>query len=233
MKKVLITGGSRGIGLAAAKRFLDEGFKVINVSRNAEQCELQGENIKNISFDLSEVEKIPELIGQIGEVDVLVNNAGIMNADKLKGGDYPEELKSKILRVNLEAPIALINECSKSMVKKGAGRIVNVTSVAGSTGHPDYWYGASKAALINATKSFAKMLGEHSIVVTSVAPGPVYTDMLEQIPKDRLEGQKSRMIGGRFATPQQIAEIIYWLATSAPDQVNGSSIDANNCAYPR
>lgn len=233
MKKVLITGASRGIGLAAAKRFLDEGFKVINVSRNASSCSLQDDNVENISFDLTEIEKIPELVKQIGEIDILVNNAGIMNADKLKGGDYPEELKQRILRINLEAPVALINECSKSMVKKGAGRIVNVTSVAGSTGHTDYWYGASKAALINATKSFAKILGEHGIVVTSVAPGPVHTDMLEQIPKDRLESQKSRMIGGRLATPEQIAEIIYWLATSAPDQINGSSVDANNCAYPR
>ena len=232
MQKVLITGGSRGIGLATAKRFVEEGFKVIVIGRDFSSCPL-GEDVTKVVFDLTEIEKIPELAKDIGAIDILVNAAGIINMQGFEDFEYPENKKREILQVNLEAPVALITEFSRSMINNGGGRIVNVTSVAGSTGHPDIWYGMTKAGLINATKSFAKILGKHGIVVTSVAPGPVNTDMLEQISKERLASLKANSVNGKFASPEQIAEIIYWLSTDAPDQVTGASIDANNCAYTR
>ncbi len=230
MKRVLITGGTRGIGLAACKKFLERGEEVVVIGRDVSSFALKDATTA-ISFDLTQIEKIPELLSRIGHVDILINNAGIMNS--IPYDAYPEDKKQAILKINLEAPIALITECSKSMIEKDGGRIVNLTSIAGSVGHPDIWYGMTKAALINATKIFGKILGAHNIMVTSVAPGPVETDMIHQIPDERLKDLRARTSNGVFATAEEIADIIVWLATDASFQINGSTIDANNCAYPR
>ena len=232
MQKVLITGGGDGIGQVTAQRFCDEGCSVTVVDRDYSSCTL-GDDIARVTFDLTEIEKIPDLVKDIGPVDILVNCAGILHPHSFDEYEYPEESKREILRTNLEAPVALMTECSREMIKNRSGRIVNIASCAGFTGHPDIWYGMTKAALINATKSFAQRLGKHSIVVTAVAPGPVHTSMIHKIDPDRLSSLQSRTACGEFATPEQIADIIYWLATTAPDQMTGSCIDANNCVYPR
>ena len=105
--------------------------------------------------------------------------------------NYPEEKMNKIMDINLYAPIEFIKQVSKSMIEAGTGRIVNTASIAGQIGHPDIWYGISKAGIINATKSFAKLLGSKGIVINAVAPGPVETDMMNVIPEQRKKDIKS------------------------------------------
>lgn len=230
MKKVLITGGNKGIGLAASKLFLDAGYEVIVIGRDFSEYPYKRET-KIIEFDCNDVDKIKELAEEIGFVDVLVNNAGIMNS--LPYDSYPCDKKERLMNVNLYAPIEFITQLSKFMKEKGAGRIINVTSVAGQIGHPDIWYGASKAGLINATKSFAKILAPSGITVNSVAPGPTFTDMMNVIPEDRKAAMKANTYTKKFAQADDVAKAIFWLGTEAPEYINGICIDVNNGAFPR
>jgi 3-oxoacyl-[acyl-carrier protein] reductase len=230
MQKVLITGGNKGIGLETTKIFLKNKFEVTVVARDFEEFELKKE-VEYIEFDLGNVSEISKIKKEVGEVDVLVNNAGIMHA--LPFNEYPEEKKREILAVNLESPIKLIEEFSEGMIKKKTGRIVSTASIAGEVGHPDIWYGITKAGIINVTKSFAKILGPKGIVVNCVAPGPVETDMLATIPDERKEALKKSSILGRFAKPEEVAQTIYWLATDCPEHINGICVDINNGAFVR
>lgn len=229
LMKVLITGGNKGIGLATAKKYKEQGHEVIIVARDFSDFKLDG--VETIEFDLTNFKEIPELMKKIGHVDVLVNNAGMMNA--LPYNEYPDEKMEAILAVNIQSPVALIRELAPSMIEKKFGRIVNIASIAGEIGHPDIWYGVTKAGMINITKSFAKQLGQHGIVVNAIAPGPVETDMLATIPEARKEGIKKTVYSGRFARPEEIAETIYWLSTDCPEYINGITVDINNGAFPR
>jgi len=231
-KTALITGGNRGIGLETCRYFLARDYRVIALARDFSTFELAGEeNISACVFDLTAVAQIPELVASIGPVDVLVNNAGVMYS--LPYDAYPQDKMKTLLRLNLEAPVALMREVGKQMVAHGGGRIVNNASVAGQVGHPDIWYGISKAGLINATKSFARILGPDDVLVNAVAPSPVETDMLEVIPQHRRETFKESVINKRFATAAEVAEAIGWLGTTSPAYINGICIDINNGAFPR
>ena len=231
-KTVLITGGNKGIGLKATKIFQQHGFRVIIVARDFSNGAIEAsDNIILKQFDLLDIYLIPQLIVELGHIDILVNNAGVMYS--LPYDSYPAENVESILKLNIEAPIALIREVSKSMINKGAGRIVNNASIAGQIGHPDVWYGITKAGLINATKSFAKILGPKGIVINAVAPGPVETDMLKVIPEDRKKAIKSMVFTNRFAKPEEVAQTIFWLATESPEYINGTCVDINNGAFPR
>lgn len=232
MKKVLITGGNKGIGLETTRLFLENNYKVIVVARDYTNFEFNdNDNVEKIKYDLSNVEGIKDLVDKIGHIDVLVNNAGIMNS--IPYDSYPKADMEKLMNINLYAPIEFIKHTSKSMISAKSGRIVNTASVAGQIGHPDIWYGVSKAGIINATKSFAKLLGEHGIVVNCVAPGPVETDMLNVIPEQRKNSIKSNVFTDRFAKPEEVAKAIFWLATDCPEYINGTCIDINNGAFLR
>ncbi len=230
MKRILITGGNKGIGLETTKILSERGHHTIVVAR--ENVNL--ENIKNcqfIGYDLRNVSGIKALVTTLGELDVLINNSGIMHACSFD--NYPTQLKEDLLRINLEAPIELITCLSKQMTDRKSGRIVNVASVAGQIGHPDVWYAISKAGLINATKSFAKLVGPHGVIVNAIAPGPVETDMLNTIPVARKEAVLRTVYSGRFATAKEIADTIVWLALDSPEYINGTCIDLNNGSFPR
>jgi len=201
LKTVLITGGNKGIGLETTRLFQQLGYTVIIVARDFYDSALQtANNIIMKQFDLTDIERIPQLISELGHIDVLINNAGVMHS--LPYDNYPQEKVDNILKLNIEAPVALIREVSKSMITRGSGRIVNNASIAGQIGHPDVWYGISKAGLINATKSFAKVLGPKGIVINAVAAGPVETEMLKVIPEDRKKAIKSMVYTNRFAKPE-------------------------------
>jgi NAD(P)-dependent dehydrogenase (short-subunit alcohol dehydrogenase family) len=190
------------------------------------------ENITCVEFDLEKIEKIPEMIRSVGDIDILINNAGVMNA--LPYDNYSEDKKENILKVNLEAPVALIKEISAGMITRGSGRIVSISSVAGEIGHPDIWYGITKAGVINFTKSFAKILGPKNIAINCVAPGPVEdTPMFDIIPDARKDQMKQAVVSGRFAKPEEVAKTVYWLAVEAPEYINGICIDINNGSFMR
>lgn len=226
-KRALVTGASRSIGLEAARRLLERDIDVTAVARSFDGLDPDlAERLDTVPFDLTDIEAIPALVERIGPVDMLVNNAGMMLS--LPFDAYPAAQKQRILRLNLEAPVALMTACGRAMAERGAGRIVNNASLAAHTGHPDIWYGVSKAGLLNATKSFAALLGPRGVVVNAVCAGPVATDMLETIPEARKAAIRARVIAGRFATAAEVAQTLVWLATDSPDYINGTAIDIVN-----
>ncbi|EMS71839.1 SDR family NAD(P)-dependent oxidoreductase [Ruminiclostridium cellobioparum] len=227
-KRILITGGTKGIGLETVNQLIDRGHNIIVIGRDFSKFPFENSGqVKTIAFDVSKVEEIPALVSEIGEIDVLINNAGIAKA--VSYFDYTPEQKEHIIKVNLDAPVTFIREVSRYFLKKGEGRVVNVASQAAQVGHPDIWYGITKAGLINATISFANLLGEKGIAVNAVAPGPVSTDMIKTAPPNkRLEQVLHRTYLGRAATAAEVAEVIVWLAAESPAYVNGEVININN-----
>lgn len=229
-KKALITGGNKGIGLECTKQMLAKGYDVTVVARDVETFECK-EQVRCIAFDLAHTAQLPQLAKETGDVDVLINNAGIMHSYTYL--DYPEEAKERLLKVNLEAPVELIRLLSKGMIARGGGRVVNNASIAGHIGHPDLWYGISKAGLLNATKAFAKALGPQGIVVNAVAASAAETDMLHTIPPARQQEFLKSVYLKRFVKAEEVAQTMVWLATESPEYINGICIDINNGAFPR
>lgn len=230
MLNILITGGNKGIGLETTKMLLNLEHHVTVIARDG--APIKGlKNCDFIEYDLRNVEGIPALVESIGQIDVLINNSGIMNTCPYD--NYSVQEKEDLMKINLDAPVELITCVSKQMIARKAGRIVNNASVAGQIGHPDIWYGISKAGLLTATKSFAKILGPHGIIINAVAPGPVATDMLATIPEARKKAVLQSVYSGRFAHADEVAKAIVWLATESPEYINGTCIDINNGSFPR
>lgn len=231
-KTVLITGGNKGIGLVLTERFIADGATIIAVARNFSSFKYNDHpQVKTVVYDFKNVAGIPELVAGLPEIDILINNAGVMFATP--HDEYTTEAVNDVLKINIQSPVALVTAVSKSMIARGGGRIVNNASIAGQIGHPDIWYGITKAGMINMTKSFANILGPQGIVINAVAPGPIETDMLHSIPEPRRKAIKSAVYTGRFGKPEEVADTIHWLATDCPEYINGTCIDINNGSFPR
>lgn len=227
-RTVVVTGGNRGIGLEVTRLLLEQGDQVIVIGRNFDTFPYKEHSgVRIVPFDISDISKIPEVVKELGRVDVLVNNAGISRGKAYK--DYPEADVMQTLNVNLRAPIAFITELSEQFLERGEGRIVNVASQASEIGHSDIWYGITKAGIVNVTKSFATEFGGKGIVVNAVSPGPVETDMTKDPAfSRRYEKVVGRTYLGRMAYAQEVAKVIVWLATDSPLYLNGENIDINN-----
>jgi len=223
----LVTGAGRGIGLATAKEFLRLGWRVLALDKRF-GGEVAGERV---DYDLTDLAGIPALVARLGTIDTLVNNAGVLYCDPYDA--IPEAHVAEILAVNLRAPVALIEAVAPQMRARKSGRIVNVGSVAAFTGHPDLWYGATKAALLNVTKSYAGALGRDGILVNAVAPGPTLTAMYEQLPQSRKDGVMRSVHAGRACSPEEVAAVIAWLGTASPEYVSGTTVDVNSGSYAR
>ena len=191
---VLITGAGRGIGLATARAFLNAGWKVFALDKDFSSFDLPG--AERIQFDLRNLSEIEKLVESTGQIHTLVNNAGVLFCDPYEA--IPEQNKREVLTVNIEAPAALITALAPQMKKRKSGRIVNVGSVAAFTGHPDLWYGITKAGILNLTKAWAKELGPHGVLVNAVAPGPTQTAMYDQLPQSQGRRDEKRLFGPRL-----------------------------------
>ena len=228
MNTALITGAARGIGLATARAFHKAGWKVLGLDKDFSQC--SESFFDRINFDLRNLNEIKGLVEK-KEIHALVNNAGVLFCDPYES--IPEAHKREVLTVNIEAPAALIAALAPQMKARKSGRIVNVGSVAAFTGHPDLWYGITKAGILNLTKAWAKELGPYGVLVNAVAPGPTQTAMYDQLPQSRKDGVMKSVYSGRVCTPEEVAAAILWLGTSCPEYVNGTTLDVNNGSYPR
>ena len=227
VRTVLVTGAGRGIGFATARAFADSGCKVLSLDK-----QFEGDSIgERVDYDLRDVAGIPTLIGQLDPVDTLVNNAAVLYCEPYDA--IPEEHAAEIITVNLRAPVAMIQALAPQMQQRKSGRIINVGSVSAFTGHPDLWYGATKAALLNITKSYAAELGKSGILVNAVAPGPTLTAMYDQLPQSRKDAVMRSVHVGRPCNPEEVARVILWLGTESPDYLSGSTVDVNSGSYPR
>lgn len=238
-KKILVTGGSRGVGraivLALAGQGADVAFTYASNKNAAEQVVQDSASFagKVIPFraDLSELASIPEVYAKIesglGGIDILVNNAGIW----LKGWleEIPLSDWQKTMDTNLAAPFLLSQCVARSLeARRQKGKIINVTSQAAfhgsTTGHSHY--AASKAALVAFTVSAARELAPKGITVNAIALGLVETDMLASALKKNREYYENRVPLGRLATPEDIAKIVLFLASELSDYMTGATLDA-------
>lgn len=227
--KAVVTGGNRGIGLEISKKLLEKGFEVHVLCRTG----LESDNPGACSWevDVSDYEKAVAIIDRIGPIDVLINNAGMMNTKT--ASDYHREDILHILDVNLISSVRLSVRVAEQMASRGGGRIISTGSIAGEIGHPDIWYGISKAGIMNAMRSIARTFGPRGVIANSVAPGPVETSMMNAIPQSRKDRLMAATIDQRFCTAEEVASTVTWLATDAPPCINGEIIDLNNGANYR
>jgi len=232
-RTALVTGAARGIGRATVDALLAAGLRVIALDRDFEGGKLVASGpLELVRQDLEDLAAIAPRVASLGRIDVLVNNAGVQNGLPIER--YTDEARTRLLRINLEAPVELIRAVSKQMIERRSGRIVNLTSVAAFMPHQDLWYGVSKAGIVSFTRSFAAALGPHGIQVNAVAPGPIETDMLRRAAApERREQLMKAVYSKRAGRPEEVADVIRWLATDAPVLINGAVIDVTDGSFLR
>ncbi len=233
-KIAIVTGGNAGLGFATAKKLCDKGIITYIIGRNKEKtekacCEL-GENAKFRIFDLNNLTGIPSLIKDIaseaGSIDILVNNAGInMKKDIL---EVTNEEFQNIFNTNVLSVFAISREVAKEMKKQESGSIINISSMAALYGIPKVIaYTASKAAIEGMTRSMAVDLAPLGIRVNCIAPGFIRTDMSEKVlsnDSDRKNRVLSRTPMGKLGEPSDVADAVYFLASSESKYTTGVSI---------
>jgi NAD(P)-dependent dehydrogenase (short-subunit alcohol dehydrogenase family) len=244
---VLVTGGSRGIGRAVAERFAAEGatvavqFRVARQAADDTVAALPGAGHQAFPADLADPGQVRSLVegvlGRLGRIDVLVNNAGVYLEHPVLGTGYEEwqEAWRRTVDTNLIGPANLLHAVVPHMVAAGGGRIVNVSSRGAFRGEPDHpAYGASKAGLNSLGQSMARALGPHGIYVTTVAPGFVETDMaapfLQGPAGDAIRAQSPL---NRAATPEEVARVVVFLASPGAEYLTGAIVDLNGASYLR
>ena len=235
MKNVLVTGATRGLGLAIAKRLVSD-YHVIGIGRKATpEFAALGENARFVAYDLGELAGLHDLVKSITDRDgplyALVNNAALGHAGVL--ATMHERSISELLRVNVESPILLSKYASRSMLLQREGRIVNVSSIVASTGFNALSvYGATKAALSGFTRSLARELGKAGITVNTVAPGYMETGMTEGMGEEQLDAIRRRSPSKKLVAPEDVANAVAYLLSAEAAMVNGSTItvDAGSTA---
>jgi 3-oxoacyl-[acyl-carrier protein] reductase len=244
MHNVLLTGGSRGIGLVIARRLAAVGYHVIAVARR-ESDELkaaideavnQGRGLIHFKpFDLSEVDAIPAFVKQLrdefGAIYGLVNNAGI-GTEGLLATMHNSEIEA-LLRLNVLSPVILTKYVVRHMMADGAGRIINMSSIIASTGYNGLSvYGATKAAATGFTKSLAREVGKLGITVNAIAPGFIDTELTQSLSDDQRKRIASRSALRRLPESDDVARMVEYLLGDGGRNITGSvmTIDAGNTA---
>ena len=230
-KTVVLTGASRGIGHATAKRFASAGWRVVTVARTPfpPSCGFSPAKADHVEADLADPAHFPEVVDAVvsrldGTLDALVNNAGIApkrpDGSRLGVLDAPVSVWNEVLCVNLLAPAALIRGLFTQLRGAGGSSVVNVTSIAGERYHPfaGAAYACSKAALTALTRDAATELGPFGIRVNAVSPGEIATTILTP-GAEEVVGPRIPM--GRLGTPEEVANIIFFLCSPEAGYVSG------------
>jgi 3-oxoacyl-[acyl-carrier protein] reductase len=244
MDNVIVTGASRGIGLAIASKLAASGYSVIAVARNCgaeleaaieeEKGAARG-SLRFAALDLAEIEAIPEFVRHLrrdlGPIYGLVNNAGIGTEGLL--ATMPTHQIEALLRLNTLSPIVLTKYVVRGMMAEGRGRIVNVSSIIASTGYNALSvYGASKAALVGFTKSLAREVGRVGVTVNALAPGFVDTEMTRGLDEAQRKRIADRSALRRLAEVGDIADMAVFLMGDSGRNITGAvmTVDAGATA---
>lgn len=241
-KVAIVTGGTRGIGFATVKKFLDNNAQVVLFGSRKESVDKAIEELKEINNDyevmglypnISDAKEVEEAFNEVknkyGKIDILVNNAGISAMESIY--DYPEENFKKIMDLNVNA----VFNCSKAvapiMKENGGGVILNTSSMVSLYGQPSgCGYPASKFAVNGLTKSLARELGKDNIRVNAVAPGVTMTDMMKKVPEEKIKGVIATIPLGRIGEPEDIANAFLFLASDMASYVTGEILSVDGAA---
>ncbi len=234
-KTVIITGGARGIGKAAALKLASLGANlVINylgndkaASETEEACKQLGAKILLIKGDVASAEQCEKIaaaaLERFGRIDVLINNAGITRDGLLMRME--EKDFDSVINTNLKGTFLMTKAVSRQMLKQRYGRIINMASVVGITGNQGQAnYSASKAGVIGLTKSFALEVAAKGITVNAVAPGFIETDMTDAMTDAAIEAAKALIPAKRMGSPEDVAEVIAFLASEQSGYITGQTV---------
>jgi 3-oxoacyl-[acyl-carrier protein] reductase len=224
VRTVLVTGGSKGIGLACARAFAAQGHRVAVTSSSTPVDEA---GLLTVKCDVTDPEQVEAAVSQVedqlGPVEILVANAGI-NRDGLLVRMSEEDFEV-VLSTNLTATWRLAKRIVPKMMKARWGRIIVVSSVGAYIGAPGQAnYAASKAGLIGLTRSIAREYGPRGITANVVAPGPIATDMLDTMPEDKRAGLAAQVPVGRIGTVEEVAAAVTFLASDPAAFITGTVV---------
>lgn len=225
-KVAIVTGSNRGIGKSVMSALANHGAEVYAVARQDGSLSFCNDesNIHPCYFDVTDKSAIKELVLRIkneqGHIDILVNNAGVME-DALIGMVTDTQIETTFA-VNVIAPMHFIQYVSKLMLRQKSGSIINMASIMGISGNSAQMvYSASKGAVIAMTKAAAKELSSNGIRVNAVAPGVIKTDLLKDVPHEKMSGFLSRIAAGRLGTPEDVANAVLFLASDESAYISG------------
>jgi 3-oxoacyl-[acyl-carrier protein] reductase len=242
MRNVIVTGGSRGLGLGIASKLVSQGFRVIAIARK-ESSELRSaiqesahpESLQFVPFDLAEIDGIAGLVKtlrkQFGPVYGLVNNAGVSTEGTLALTQNSQ--MEMVVRLNTLSPMVMTKSVVRSMMADGGGRIVNIASIVAFTGYSGLSvYSATKASLIGFTRSLAREVGRMGITVNAVAPGFVDTEMTRTLTEEAREQIVRRSALKRLVEVDDVANAVEFLLSDRAKNVTGTvvTVDAGNTA---
>lgn len=235
MRNVVVTGASRGIGLAIARKLQEDGWRVIGIARK-NSSELAAAKIEFRSADLADIKAIRDLVHDLrqtfGPIWGLVNNAAIGTSGIL--ATMRDDAIQQLVQINTVSPLILSKYILRGMLAEGGGgRIVNIASVAALTGSAGLApYGATKAALVGWTRALAREIGAAGITVNAVAPGFMDTAMTEAIDAEQRSRVIRRSALHRLATAEDVAETVAFLMSDKAKNITGTvvTVDAGNTA---
>ncbi|HEY1368566.1 MAG TPA: SDR family NAD(P)-dependent oxidoreductase [Gaiellaceae bacterium] len=225
-KVALVTGGASGIGAAAVEALRARGARVAVFDLQAvdgDVLSLQGDVSRSADVEAA----VERVAAELGGLDVLVNSAGIPGRS-LRTHEVDDEEWQRVFAINAHGTFWFCRAASRVMVERGYGRIVNVASIAGKEGNPmAAAYSGSKAAVIGFTKSLGKDLAGTGVLVNCIAPAVVDTPILEGISQEHVDYMVERIPLGRVGRPEEIAELICWLASEDMSFSTGACFDAS------
>jgi 3-oxoacyl-[acyl-carrier protein] reductase len=236
-RKAVITGGARGIGLAAAERMLQSGAEVSLWDMDAAALDAAAKRLAgtgkintclvDVTSAASVTAAAQSAIGQMGQVDILVNNAGITGPNVTVWEYSPEDWR-KVIDVDLTGPFLCARAVVPLMIERNYGRIVNIASIAGKEGNPNASaYSSAKAGLIALTKSLGKELAKTGIRVNCITPAAVETDIFKQMTESHIQFMLSKIPMGRFGQITEVAAMICWLASEEMSFSTGAVFDVS------
>ncbi len=224
-RTVLVTGGNRGIGLACARTFAEQGDRVAVTCRGEAPPEVLEAGLLPVACDITDADQVEAAFARVekelGAVEVLVSNAGITRDSlvlRMSDDDFTD-----VLEANLTGGFRVARRAVKGMMRTRWGRIVFVSSIAGRIGQAGQAnYAASKAGLVGLGRSFAKEFASRGVTVNVVAPGPIATDMLSALPEDQQDAYADAVPLGRLGRPEEIAAAVRFLASDEAGYITGA-----------